>query len=130
MSRAHLVLSSLVVASLWAVPGCATHRCTEFQVEALAVAAELGVEQIGGTASLERQPGLPLSEEAAIYAKRLKTLCELLWEDRITYTAYRSAAREAYRGYQTSRGLSAHHGSVGRSHTWPARPEPATLPLD
>jgi len=94
---------------------CATNRCTEFQVDALAVGAKVGVEDIGASAHLERQPSRPLSEEAAIYAKRLKTLCELLWEERISYSAYRSAAREAYDGYQSSRTHYAQPASGSRS---------------
>ena len=103
MKRPRPALLWFTVATLWPASACVTDRCTEFEVDALAMRAELGVHKIGGAAQLQRQPVLPLSEEAAIYAKRLKTLCQLLWEERISYAAYRVEARAAYRSYQTSR---------------------------
>ena len=65
--------------------------------------AEVGVREAGSARVAHRsQPTSSVSEEAAIYAKRLKTLCELLWDDRISLDTYREASNEAYEAYRRS----------------------------
>lgn len=84
--------------------GCASEpRCSEFSLDAVAGGAEIGVREAGHVrASYQREPRAAVSEEAAIYAKRLKTLCQLLWEGRITPEAYGAASADAYEAYQRS----------------------------
>ncbi len=102
--------------------GCTTEsRCREFDLNAIRMHGEVGVSEYAGVdTSYERQPSAPVSEEAAIYSKRHKTLCQLLWEGRINHETYERSSAKAYEEYRASR-------SQRERRPTPA-PEPVILP--
>jgi hypothetical protein len=85
---------------------CATPqpRCSEYQQAISILHAEISASQTGKiSGTREALPLFELSEEGALLSKRLKTLCELVWEERISYRVYQTEVRRAYHDYHHTR---------------------------
>jgi hypothetical protein len=84
---------------------CASEtRCSEFDLDDVKLHAAAGVHSAASAeASYGRRAASSVSEEAAIYSKRHKTLCQLLWDGRIDPKTYERSSAQAYQEYRSSR---------------------------
>lgn len=96
----------LLTLLLLATCGCASSqpKCSEYRQ----ILSSSRGEMIAGThlqiAGSEAEIiALEVSEEAALLSKRLKTLCELIWAERIPYHSYRIDVEQAYEDYERTR---------------------------
>lgn len=87
---------------------CATpqSRCSEYDHMLSNTHMELEANDlIHVERSSSETSAVAISEEAALLSKRLKTLCDLLWAQRIPYRAYRVEVKNAYSDYERTREL-------------------------
>lgn len=100
-----LALLSALLLVLGSSAACVSDsRCSEYEVDALHIDGAIGVQKYAAAeGTYHRQPSTSVSEEAALYSKRHKTLCQLLWDGRIDHETYERSSATAYDAYEESR---------------------------
>ena len=101
-ARLHLLALLLLVLGT----GCASSQpqCSEYrQILSSSRGEMIAGNRLQIAGSEVEIIALEVSEEGALLSKRLKTLCELIWAERISYPSYRIDVEQAYDDYERTR---------------------------